>query len=339
MPDETSIPHIKEVNENLKGIHRVLAHTQEEMRGQLEQVQSVARLLHQSIVSQTSTLGELEIIGRIGELQALEDLVAREQKHVLEEDEADAAQLARIDEHFAESRREIGALRNRRVGELLAPVYRLLDEDLQKHVENRLDDAFPLLKDFGAVTTEVVREREAALQGAIQHIRAAVDSYRSQRRAVHQAVASWLGEPDEHCGGADGVVFGLPVYVVEIEGPGDAGSAILVPPSTVQADAGHPFGFDLVRLAELDGLWGALSRDVDRLAQLARSTGVETTVRLGELLPAETGLSGLARRAFEALRSALDGGRVTLTTVPRPGCSLESLRVQHQAAPAGGGQP
>jgi hypothetical protein len=319
MTDESAPLH-QVLNELVHKLAQINEKSHQQLAGQFAQMEKSFKLIHDGIKDQTSTLGELQIIARIAEMQALVGLLEEEERLLAQETTRDKEGTSDLERLFAQSRGEIEGLRNQRVRELLAPVFRLLEEDLEAHIEARLPKLPEILEDCIAVTREAIDRRDAATRATAARSASTVERFVAQRRAVSQAVKDLQVPPSELPAPAGGVVYGVPVYVAEIREAGGTTSFTVVTPCRVENSPEHPLGLELRQGKDPAALAAALEAHPDLLLQAAARCTSREVVRASELPGAtDDGSGGWARRSMlrhlEDRSVALGSGGSSVTSL------------------------
>lgn len=243
MPSE-SVPQIAETNRLLSRIQQVEHEVSEKISGQTEHLDRGFAIVERSIAAQTETLGELQLIGRVAEMNSIAMLLGQEELLLADERKQDQHAIDQIDRTYENSRKKLEDARSRRVRELLAPVYELLDHDLEGHIQSRKPGAETLLENSIAATRDVMGSRESTLGDLIEAATVELGNLTAERQSVRSqlALAKWDADV---AAGDEASLYGVPFYFVEIEDQRATKRIMVVPPSSLTADPTHPAGFTL----------------------------------------------------------------------------------------------
>jgi len=284
MPDE-SVPHIRETNVLLKNLTQINSRIDEKLAGQAREIASGFKLVHDNITAQTETLSGLEIIARIAEMEGVQNLIAEEERILVEELERDSSAIDQLEQSFHQSREEIASARNQRVRRLLEPIYGLMDRDLEQHLEARMEVLGDLFNDFLEVTREAIGERESALRTTIEQAQKQIEEFIGQRRQVREAVQQVQHDPEHFDAEETGTAYAVPFYLVEIENDdGTTGSQVLAP-FIASANSDQPSGFERRELRGFSRICENLHRQTGELWRLFGSPQQGCELSLAEVVP------------------------------------------------------
>jgi hypothetical protein len=324
VPDE-SVPEIQNTNRLLTDLLKSSRSVEQQLAGNSQLLHDGLSNVRQGVGEQTNTLVELQILSRLAEMASLLGLIQQESKELAKESAEDSSEINKLRQFFDETFAEISALRNRRVRELLASAYALLDDHHDRHIEAKLADMGEVLDSYQEVTTALVNEREEAMREVITTTCQKARELEQERRVIQEKVKGLQIEPARLATAGHAEAFALPFYLVEVELKDGTLETRIVPPSRLATDDSHPFGIGLKPVTDFEPLRQRLAARVGVLLSLLQSATHRREQPVADSLPTSPDGSFLDRWARASMKSLLRSRSWTLLEGGPPATGLKAL--------------